>query len=63
MLRAFTEDGRITIINREVTRFRGRTAETMQLPDRKALRETLVTHFGFDLDVDAIRVPQIPEWT
>ena len=63
MLRAFTDDGRITIANRDVTRFRGTTQETVQLADRKELRATLAAHFGFDLDVEPIRVPQIPEWT
>ncbi|MBA3458115.1 MAG: arylamine N-acetyltransferase [Deltaproteobacteria bacterium] len=63
MLRAFTEDGRITIANRDVTRFRGPGAETTKLADRKQLRATLAAHFGFDLDVEAIVVPDIPEWT
>jgi arylamine N-acetyltransferase len=45
------------------TRFRGTDSETTKLADRTALRETLVTQFGFDLDVEGIRVPQIPEWT
>ena len=63
MLRAFTNEGRITIVNRDVTRFRGAASETTQLVDRKALRATLVAEFGFDLDVEAIRVPMIPEWT
>ena len=62
-LRTFTEHGRITIANRDLTRFRGQTSETTQLADRKALHDALVTHFGFDLDVDALRVPMIPEWT
>jgi len=63
MLRAFTDDGRITIANRDVTRFRGASSEAVQLADRKELRATLVAHFGFDLDVEAIQVPQIPDWT
>ena len=63
MLRAFTNDGRITIVNRDVTRFRGATSETTQLADRTSLRDTLVAEFGFDLDVAALRVPMIPEWT
>ncbi len=50
------------IANRDLTRFRGQTSETTQLVDRKALHDALVTHFGFDLDVDALRVPMIPEW-
>jgi len=65
MCRAFTADGKLTIVNRELTRFRGTTAEKIELADRAALKYTLCTQFGMDpvLDLDALRVHMIPEWT
>jgi len=62
MLRAFTPDGKVTAMNRDVTITRGERSETFQLADRAALRELLRTHFGFDLDVSALRIPTVPEW-
>ncbi len=63
MLRAFTPDGRISIMNRDVTRWRNGVAERSQLDDRKALRELLADGFGFDLpEVEQLRVSSIPEW-
>jgi N-hydroxyarylamine O-acetyltransferase len=49
VLRAFTDDGRITIMNREVTLYRGETSETRPLADRANLRALLQQYFGFDL--------------
>jgi N-hydroxyarylamine O-acetyltransferase len=63
VLRAFTPDGRITIMNRDVTTCRGDTAETRPLVDRADLRALLVQYFGFDLpDVSELRVPSLPDW-
>ncbi|MGH8820082.1 MAG: arylamine N-acetyltransferase family protein [Rhodoferax sp.] len=63
MLRAITPDGRVTVMNRDVTRWRGETSQSFQLADRAALRALLVEYFGFDLpEVEQIRVPSIPEW-
>jgi N-hydroxyarylamine O-acetyltransferase len=63
MLRALTADGRVTVMNREVTLVQGGVARTSTLPDRAALRALLVAHFGFDLPaVDNLCVPSIPEW-
>jgi N-hydroxyarylamine O-acetyltransferase len=63
MLRAFTDDGRVTVMNRDVTVWRGETPASTQLADRAALRALLVDRFGFDLpEVDRLRVPTIAEW-
>jgi N-hydroxyarylamine O-acetyltransferase len=63
MLRAFTRDGEVRVSNRDVTIVRGDQSETLQLADRSALRSLLVEHFGFDLDVSALRIPSVPEWS
>lgn len=63
MMRALTSDGRITLMNRELTTWRGDEAQVSELADRGALRSLLVEHFGFDLpEVEQLRVPSIPEW-
>jgi N-hydroxyarylamine O-acetyltransferase len=62
MMRAFTERGRITVMNRDVTWLRGSAYETSQLADRAALHDLLATEFGFELDVSALRVSSVPEW-
>jgi N-hydroxyarylamine O-acetyltransferase len=63
MMRALTDDGRVTVMNRDVTFWHGNTPEPAQLADRAALRALLVDHFGIDLpEVDQLRVPSIPEW-
>ena len=63
MMRALTPDGRVTVLNRDMKRWRGETVETLQLLDRGALRALLADFFGFDLpEVEALRVPMIPEW-
>ena len=63
MMRALTDDGRVTVANRDVTFWHGTTPETEQLADRAALRALLVDRFGFDLpEVDRLRVSSIPEW-
>jgi N-hydroxyarylamine O-acetyltransferase len=63
MMSRFTENGRVTVMNRDVTVTEGdRTAES-QLADRHALRDLLRDRFGFDLPaVEGIKVPAIAEW-
>jgi N-hydroxyarylamine O-acetyltransferase len=63
MLRVFTPDGQIRVMNRDVTVIRNGETTTHRLADRAELAELLHTHFGFDVDVSALRVPTIPEWT
>ena len=63
LMRALTPNGRVTIMNRDVTLWRGGVPQVSQLADREALRALLAEHFGFDLpEVERIRVPSIPEW-
>ncbi|HSQ82300.1 MAG TPA: arylamine N-acetyltransferase [Casimicrobiaceae bacterium] len=63
MLRALTDDGQVSVMNRDVTIRRGAESQALQLPDRAALRTLLAEHFGFDLpEVEGIRVPTIDEW-
>jgi N-hydroxyarylamine O-acetyltransferase len=63
MMRALTGDGRVTVMNRDLTIWRGDEAQATQLANRAALRSLLVEHFGFDLpEVERLRVPSIPEW-
>jgi N-hydroxyarylamine O-acetyltransferase len=63
MLRALTDDGRVSVMNRDVTIRRGTQSRSLQLTDRKALRALLVEHFGFDLpEAETLRVPSIEEW-
>jgi len=63
MLRALTDTGRVSVMNRDVTIRRGAAVQALQLADRAALRTLLAEHFGFDLpEVEGIRVPTIDEW-
>jgi N-hydroxyarylamine O-acetyltransferase len=63
MLRALTRDGRVSVLDRDVTIWRGGMQQRQQLTDRRALRELLSEHFGFDLpEVEMLRVPMVPEW-
>jgi N-hydroxyarylamine O-acetyltransferase len=63
MLNQFKPDGRVSIVNRDVTLRRGSDVRSFQLADRAALRAILAEHFGFDMpEVLRIRVPAIPEW-
>jgi N-hydroxyarylamine O-acetyltransferase len=53
----------VTLHNRDMTITRGGKPEASEVADRKALRELLATHFGFDLpEIERLRVPTIPEW-
>jgi len=63
MLRALTDDGRVSVMNRDVTIRQGMQSRSVQLTDRKALRALLVEHFGFDLpEAETLRVPSLAEW-
>jgi len=64
MLRAMTPDGRVTVMNRNVTiRAKGETA-SHQLDDRTALRRLLHEVFGIDLpEAEVLCVPSVPEWS
>ena len=60
---AVPPDGRVNIMNRDVSVIAGGEVRTSQLPDRSALRTLLAEHFGFDLpEVETLRVPSVPEW-
>lgn len=64
MLRALTPDGRVSVMNRDVTVLRGAASEKRELADRTALRQLLVAHFGFDLpEAERLRVPTVAEWS
>jgi N-hydroxyarylamine O-acetyltransferase len=64
MLRALTPDGRVSVMNRDVTVLRGEASEKRELADRTALRRLLVEHFGFDLpEAEHLRVPAVAEWS
>jgi N-hydroxyarylamine O-acetyltransferase len=66
MLRALTPDGRVSVMNRDVTISSGGPVgkiERTQLADRSALKTLLAGHFGIDLpEVERLRVPSVPEW-
>jgi arylamine N-acetyltransferase len=63
-LSALTQEGRVNVMNRNVTFLRGADEPaTMQLEDRAALRGLLAERLGFDLpEVERLVVPAIPEW-
>ena len=60
-----TPEGRINVMNRNVTILHGVDESTAtELADRAALRVLLAENFGFDLpEVERLVVPAIPEWT
>jgi N-hydroxyarylamine O-acetyltransferase len=63
MLSAIVPEGRINVMNRDVTIERGDEQSSSQLADRTQLRALLAGNFGFDLpEVERLRVPTIPEW-
>ncbi|HEY1556639.1 MAG TPA: arylamine N-acetyltransferase [Kofleriaceae bacterium] len=64
MARVVTADGRVSVMNRDVTTVRGGETTTRQLADRAELRALFAEQFGFDLpELLALRVPMIPEWS
>jgi N-hydroxyarylamine O-acetyltransferase len=63
LLRALRGDGRVSVMNRDLTMVEDGTTRSSVLADRAALREIVATHFGFDLpEIETLRVPTIPEW-
>lgn len=63
MMSRFTENGRVTVMNRDVTVAEGDGSESSQLADRHALRALIGERFGFDLPaIEGIKVPAIAEW-
>ena len=63
MMGLFTQDGRVTLMNRSFTIRKNGVTSSGLLPDRTALRAFVSEHFGFDLpDIERLRVPAIPEW-
>ena len=63
MARAFTPDGRVSVMNRDVTVVRAGETHTHRLADRDELRALFAEHFAIDLpDVAVLRVPSVPEW-
>ena len=63
MISVFTDNGRVSAMNRDVTIWSDGQPQAIQLADRAALRGLLNDRFGFDLpEVDRLRVPTIPEW-
>jgi N-hydroxyarylamine O-acetyltransferase len=62
-LSTVTPEGRVNVMNRDVTILRGTESQSMQLADRAALRGLLAERFGFDLpEAEQLVVPAIPEW-
>ena len=63
MLRAMTPEGRVTVMNRDVTMRTKGQAGSRNLEDRAALRRLLQEVFAFDLpEAETLRVPSVPEW-
>jgi N-hydroxyarylamine O-acetyltransferase len=63
MLRALTDDGRVSAMNRDVTLRGPEGATCFTLRDRSALCTLLAEYLGFDLpEVASLRVPSIEEW-
>ena len=63
MLRALTKDGRVSVMNRDMTVARNGGLEKKELADRTALRALLAGEFEIDLpEVERLRVPTVPEW-
>jgi N-hydroxyarylamine O-acetyltransferase len=63
MLRAVTPDGRVTVMNRDVTMRANGQVGARRLEDRKDLRRLLQEVLGFDLpEAEALCVPSLPEW-
>ncbi|GCB02837.1 arylamine N-acetyltransferase [Ralstonia sp. SET104] len=63
LMRSLTDEGRVTVMNRDATIWRGNTPHRIELEDRRALRGLLTEYFGIDLpEVEHMRVPGVPEW-
>jgi N-hydroxyarylamine O-acetyltransferase len=63
MLRAMTPQGRITVMNRDVTIRQNGAASASRLGDRAELRRLVADHLGFDCpELETLRVPTASEW-
>jgi N-hydroxyarylamine O-acetyltransferase len=63
IIACLTKDGRVTAMNRDANLWHGNMPRPTLLADRLALREFIVTYFGFDLpEIEQLKVPTIPEW-
>jgi N-hydroxyarylamine O-acetyltransferase len=63
MMRVFTPDGQVRVMNRDVTVIRGGESQAHQLADRAALRRLVAESFGFDLPaIESMRIPMVPDW-
>ena len=63
MLRALTPEGRVSVMNRDVTEVRGDEVFPRQLASRADLQALLAQHFGIDEPaVAGLRVPSEPQW-
>lgn len=63
LMSAATPEGRVNVMNQDVTILSGDESRSMKLTDRTALRGLLLEYFGFDLpEVEDMRVPAVPEW-
>jgi N-hydroxyarylamine O-acetyltransferase len=63
MMSAATKDGRVNVMNREVTVIGPNGAVKKELTDRRELRALLADHFGFDLpEAETLVVPAIADW-
>ena len=63
MLRAMIPGGRLTVMNRDATIRANGATERLELADRAALRRLVRDTCGFDWpEIEAIRVPSVPDW-
>jgi len=63
MLSVATPEGRVSIMNRDVTILHRGESRSVVLANRSALRSLLAEYFGFDLpEVEHLKVPTLPEW-
>jgi N-hydroxyarylamine O-acetyltransferase len=63
MARVLTADGKVAIMNRDVTIVRGGETQTFQLADRAALHQLFATHFAIDLpELAWLRIPSVADW-
>jgi len=63
MLNRFTQEGRVSLMNRDASIRRGDQTESWEVADRAALSAWLEDAFGIDLpEIGQLRVPAIGEW-
>jgi N-hydroxyarylamine O-acetyltransferase len=63
MMSAVTPQGRVNVMNQDVTHVGADGTVRSELKDRGALRALLAEHFGFDLpEAETLIVPAIPDW-